>query len=124
MLPPIYFTLLARMKLPVKTFPDGANVFREGERADHVFIVREGRVVIDHRGKVLDRLGPGDIFGEMALIDATPRSASARADGILEVSVLDERTFLYLVEEMPSFALQMMRVMARRLRSMNDRAAA
>ncbi|MFO1183347.1 MAG: Crp/Fnr family transcriptional regulator [Bauldia sp.] len=124
MLPPIYFSVLARMKLPVRTFPAGTTVFSEGERADHVFVVREGRVTIEHGGRVLDRLGPGDIFGEMALIDSTPRSATARAENVVEVSVLDEQTFLYLVEEMPSFALQMMRVMARRLRTMNDRAAA
>lgn len=124
MLPPIYFSILSRMKLPVKTYPGGTTIFCEGERADHVFILREGTIAIEHGGKILDRLGPGDIFGEMALIDATPRSATARAEGIVEVSVLNERTFLYLVEELPSFALQMMRVMARRLRAMNDRAAA
>lgn len=120
---PLFVSLLSRMQLPVKTYPAGTTIFREGEQADHVFVVRAGNVIIDHAGLRLDRLGPGDIFGEMALIDATPRSATARADGFVEVSVLTERNFLALVEELPSFALQIMRVMARRLRTMNDRAA-
>ena len=121
MLPEIDVALLARMNLPARSLADGESIFVEGDLAGEMFIVHAGEVLIEHRGKTLDRLAVGDVFGEMALIDGAPRSATARASGPCEVLVLNERNFIYLVDEMPYFALKVMRVLAHRLRVMNDR---
>lgn len=121
MKPDIDFALLARMNLPRRSAAEAETVFREGDAADQMFIVHSGRVAIEHNGKVLDELGPGDPFGEMALVDGTPRSATARCTQPCELLVLNEKSFLFLVDEMPYFALKMMRIMAHRLRAMNER---
>jgi CRP/FNR family transcriptional regulator, cyclic AMP receptor protein len=68
---------------------------------------------------VLDVAGPGDIVGEMALIDAKSRSATAQAKSDCRLAPVDERRFLFLVHEHPLFALHVMRVLADRLRRMN-----
>ena len=57
----------------------GQVLFHEGEPGDSMFAVAEGRVELAHKGKVVDTIGPGGILGEMALIDAVPRSATATA---------------------------------------------
>jgi CRP-like cAMP-binding protein len=64
----------------------------------------------------LETVEPNGVFGEMALIDGSPRSATAVAREPTELAVIDERAFLYLVEKHPRFALDLMRGLARRLR--------
>ena len=68
-------------------------------------------------GRVVRTLGPDDVFGELALIDSVPRSASAVATVDTRLAVIDEHRFLFLVQETPMFALQVMSAMADRLRS-------
>jgi CRP-like cAMP-binding protein len=63
----------------------------------------------------------GGIFGEMSLIDDKPRSATARARTDCELVPIDEGRFLELVHQKPGFALEVMKVMAERLRSMDER---
>jgi CRP-like cAMP-binding protein len=65
---------------------------------------------------VLENVGPNGIFGEMALIDGSPRSASAVAREPTEVAVIDEKAFLYLVGKDPAFALDLLRQLTVRLR--------
>ena len=64
-------------------------------------------------------LGPNGIFGEMALIDDSPRSATVVALTDVTVAPIKERQFLFLVKHMPMFALKVMRVLAKRLRRQN-----
>lgn len=75
----------------------GEILFFQGMLADEAFLVKEGRVEIfrttDLGETVLATLGPGAIFGEMALVDARPRSAGARALGIVVVAVIPRRVF-------------------------------
>jgi CRP-like cAMP-binding protein len=71
-------------------------------------------------GVVLEAVGPGGILGELALIDASPRSATATATTTARVVPVDEERFTYLVNEHPTFALQVMSVMADRLRRADD----
>jgi CRP/FNR family transcriptional regulator, cyclic AMP receptor protein len=68
------------------------------------------------------RVRPGEILGEMALVDGGPRSATAQSLGHSTVIPIDEHRFLFLVQHTPFFAIRVMRVMSARLRSTNDRA--
>jgi CRP-like cAMP-binding protein len=66
-------------------------------------------------------MGPGEPFGEMALIDQTPRTATAIAKTPCKLAVIPEKRFLFMVQTTPHFALQIMKVMADRLRKMNKK---
>lgn len=101
------------------TFAKGRAIFRKGERGDAMYVVVDGRVEVSVGGRVLDRIGPGAVFGEMALIDDAPRTASAVARTKCRVVKIDARRFQSLVQKTPDFALQIMAVMANRLRRMN-----
>ena len=86
-----------------------------------MFLVRKGRVAIQINGETIEEVGQGGIFGEMALIDHAPRSASALAVEDSEVIPIDERLFIILVQDAPYFALDVMRVLTDRIRRMNER---
>ena len=111
-----------RFATDFEVVPAGQAIFREGDPGDVMFVVKEGDVDIVVHGTVVDTVGPGGIFGEMALIDHQPRSASAVATVDSQLVRIDERRFQYLVERTPHFALEVMRIMAHRLRRMDARA--
>jgi len=91
-------------------------VFNAGDSADAMFAVVEGGVEIRLDGRIVERALPGGVFGEMALIDAQPRSASAVAAPGTRLEVIGEKRFLRLVSQTPQFAIQMMRILTERLR--------
>ena len=97
--------------------PAGAAVFMEGQTGDEMYGVIEGAIELRHGDRVIATLGPDDVFGEMALIDATPRMASAVATTDTQLAVIDKHRFLFLVHETPMFALQVMSAMADRFRA-------
>lgn len=97
-------------------FAAGQIVFTEGQRGDVMYVVKSGEVDIRRGDQVFDTHGPGAIFGEMALIDHAPRSADAVARTDCELVPISERQFIFLVQQTPFFALQVMRVIADRLR--------
>lgn len=99
-----------------KTYAPGETIFEAGQPGDVMYVLVEGQVDILVDGKVYDTLSSGDIFGEMALIDDSPRSATAQANGYCKVVPLDQYTFTHYVQHSPFFALQVMSVMAERLR--------
>jgi CRP/FNR family transcriptional regulator, cyclic AMP receptor protein len=103
-----------------ETLTQGAVLFREGEAGDVMFAIVEGEVDLSHRGVVIETVGPGDILGEMALVDSTARSATATARTQAKVVPVDREQFGFLVHEHPTFALNVMTVMAERLRRAND----
>jgi CRP-like cAMP-binding protein len=100
-------------------FQANSTIFVEGSPGDVMYVVLDGELELRVRDEVLEVAGPGDIVGEMALIDARPRSATARAMSDCRLALVDERRFLYMVHETPFFALHVMRVLADRLRRMN-----
>lgn len=106
---------------PSRVYKAGETVFNEGDDGYVMYVVLEGSVKLSVTGRSVEKVGKGGVFGEMALIDSAPRSASATAvtDCTL-VSVTAER-FKTLVQETPGFALEIMRIMASRLRSMDRR---
>ena len=102
------------------TLPAGDVLFREGDPGDVMYAVIEGRIELTRRGTLIEDVGPGGIVGELALIEPAPRSATAEARTDARVVRVDEKDFTYLVQEHPTFALQVMRVMAERLRRTNE----
>jgi CRP-like cAMP-binding protein len=99
------------------SFADGGVVFIKGDAGDCAYVVTSGRVEIREGGRVLEIMEPGELFGEMALIDSEPRSASAVAVGRTELVVIDRQVFDRLVREEEDFAVSVMRLMSRRLRA-------
>ena len=100
----------------------GEVLFREGDEGDLMFAVLEGELVLTVAERVVDRIGPGQIVGEMALIDRSPRSATATAGVATSVAPVDKTAFTDLVQEHPTFALLVLEVMAERLRRANQSA--
>jgi CRP/FNR family cyclic AMP-dependent transcriptional regulator len=100
----------------LRGFRTGDTIFRAGDRGDCMFVVVEGDVEIHVNGVVVERLQAGSIFGEMALIDAEPRSGTAIAATDCKLAAIGEKRFLRLIEQTPRFALQIMRVVTERLR--------
>ncbi len=100
----------------------GETIFREFDMGAEMYVVLEGEVELSIGSNVVETLGPGEPFGEMALIDQAPRVATAVAKTACTLVVIPERRFLFLVQTTPHFALQIMKVMADRLRKMNERA--
>jgi len=107
---------LLKREREVRSFQAGQPVFSEGEAGDVMYAVVEGEVHVVLRGQVLETVGEGGIFGELALLDDRPRSASAIASTDCKVAVIDLRRFGVLVQQTPFFAVDVMRVMAERLR--------
>jgi CRP/FNR family transcriptional regulator, cyclic AMP receptor protein len=107
----------------IRTLATGEVLFREGDAGDLMFAVVEGVIELSVEGRTVDSVGPGQIIGEMALIDKSPRSATAVAHGDARVAPVDRKRFVYLVQEHPTFALQVMEIMAERLRKANNASA-
>ena len=105
-------------------FDAGQVVFKKGDAGHEIYIVRSGELHILDGNHVFETVGPGGIVGEMALVDGGPRSATVRANSASEVIPIDERRFLFMVQQTPHFALRVMKIMSERLRAMNVRATA
>jgi CRP/FNR family transcriptional regulator, cyclic AMP receptor protein len=101
------------------TFTPGHIIFEEGQTRDFMYVVKAGQVDLLVRGNVVETVNEDGFFGEMALIDQAPRSATAIAKTDCKLIKIDERQFLYLVQETPFFALIVMRTLAARIRRRN-----
>jgi CRP-like cAMP-binding protein len=114
---PVDFGILAGAGAPMRSFKSGEFVFREGDPTEEMYVIKSGKVEIRLGSRVLDTVPESSIFGEMALIDPSPRSASAVALTDVTLVPVAEKQFLFLVSRTPHFALNVMRVLARRLRA-------
>jgi signal transduction histidine kinase len=108
----------------LKHFEDGAEIFKEGDKGDGLYVVAEGMVQItavvgDKSRHVFSRCRPGDVFGEMAVIDDKTRSASANASGKTAVYFIPREDLLALVGSSPPIAVQLLRDISGRLREFN-----
>lgn len=108
----------------VAAFAAGQVVFSSGDAGDVMYVVQSGEVEVSVNGRAIDTLGPGGVFGEMALIDHAPRTATVTALTDCRLVPIDETRFLNHVHRTPFFALQVMRIMNERLRRRMDDAAA
>lgn len=100
----------------------GDVVSSRGEPADVMYAVVEGELEVEVNGRIVATIGPGQIVGEMALIDRheKPRTATVRALTDARVVSVDEDEFLRLVHRTPFFALQILRIVSERLRATNE----
>ncbi len=98
--------------------PAGTVIFEAGSTGEEMYGVVEGKVELRLADGRSVEVGPDETFGEMALVDASARSATATAMEDSTLAVIDKRRFLFLVGETPTFALQVMSSLADRLRAM------
>ncbi|MEZ4517727.1 MAG: cyclic nucleotide-binding domain-containing protein [Chloroflexota bacterium] len=100
----------------VEYFSEGEVIFKAGDEGHCMYVVQEGIVEVKLGDHLIDELGPGGVFGEMALVDNSPRSADVIAKTDCRVVPIDEDKFMSHVHRTPFFALQVMRLLAERLR--------
>jgi CRP/FNR family transcriptional regulator, cyclic AMP receptor protein len=113
------FGVLTGNNIEARTFKAGSIIFREGDEASELFVIKSGQVRVQIGNRTIRELGAESIFGEMALIDSEPRSATVTAITDVELVPVSEKQFLFLVSQTPYFALKVMRVLAQRLRATN-----
>lgn len=100
-----------------RTMRAGEVIFREGDASDgHMYAVIEGEVEITRGDRTLELVPAGGVFGEMALIDQQPRAATALARAACRLAVVGERRFMVLVSQNPRLSLEIMRILADRVR--------
>lgn len=104
-------------------YPAGRTVIEAGTKGVTMYVVFDGEVEIRAGNNELEIGGPGTIFGEMALIDDAPRSATVIARTDCRLVEIDRRRFEFMVQETPFFALAVMKIMADRLRRVNTKVA-
>ena len=112
---------LFRKAKNIEEFSAGDTIFREGEPGSVMYVVMAGEVDITVGGESIETASPGDIIGEMALIDTMARSASALAVTECRLAAVDEQEFINMVQENPFFSLHVLRVLAERLRRMDSK---
>ena len=100
-----------------RDLPAGTVIFEEGATGEEMFGVVAGKVELRMPDGRVFTLGPDESFGEMAVVDQSPRSGTAVAVEDTTLAVIDRRRFLFLVHETPTFALQVMGSLAERLRA-------
>lgn len=104
----------------VQVIPAGAVLFREGDEADVMYVLMEGAANVLVVDTLVEIAGPGTLLGEMALVDRQQRSATVVTRTPCRLVSVDAHDFELLILETPAFARHVMKVMAERLRRMND----
>jgi CRP-like cAMP-binding protein len=98
----------------------GQPLFSAGEDGHRMFVLTTGSAEVIVNNRLVEKLQHGSIVGEMGLVSPGPRSATVVASSDCEFVAIDEKRFLYLVQQTPFFATQVMRVLAERLRAANQ----
>jgi len=110
-----------------KTYANGETIVRQGDSGDCMFAIQLGQLEVVRRGKDAEVrvaiLEEGEIFGEMAIFEREARSATVRALGEARVLTVDKKTFLRRVQEDPSLAFNLVRMMSRRIRRLSGEIA-
>lgn len=96
--------------------PEGKVLTRQGDPGRECFVITEGKAKATMRGRRRTVLGPGSCFGEMALLDQGPRTATVTAETDMRLLVLGSREFSTLIDRVPTVARRIMRTLAERLR--------
>lgn len=107
---------------PVAYFNSGRPIMQAGQSGVRMYVVTEGAVTVKIGDQVVERLGPGGVFGEAALVDQSTRLATAVADGDCALLPVSRNAFLALVKMSPGFAESMLSSLAKRLRFLTARA--
>ena len=101
-------------------FAPGKVLCAEGRAGEELFVIMEGEVDVTRHGKKVAKGGDGDFFGEIALIEDIPRTATVTTATQVRCFILTRRTFLRLLDEHPSIERKVMRALAKRLVSASD----
>ena len=96
--------------------PAGKLLMKQGENGSEMMVIVSGSVAVDRNGERLNTLGPGDFFGEIALLDRGPRTATVTAEEPTRLLVISHREFHSLMEEFPEVAAQVLNSLAHRIR--------
>jgi len=115
------FSTLFHDDMETVSLEPGQQLFKKGDHGDCLYIVKTGAIRLGDGNYVYETVGAGGMLGEMALIDAAPRSASAFAVDATTVIAIDQARFLKMVQQTPYFAIRLARLLTRRLRAMNER---
>ena len=99
-------------------YHEGAIVVHEGEEGDSMYVLAEGQADVVRGGRTVDRLLPGDFFGEISLLDAGPRTATIVADTPITVLAIRRGPFNRMLTQEPEIAGKILTALARRLRLM------
>lgn len=99
-----------------KKFNAGDIVFKEGDTGDTMYVVLDGVVRIEVHGNPVSKLHAAEIFGEMALVDNSPRSATVIADTDCSLAEIDQKRFEEMIRETPYFYKHLLHLLADRLR--------
>jgi len=117
----------AALRRSLQRYGKSEIVFEQGSAGSEMYLIHRGKVLLSVRQDETEQiplavLNPGDFFGEMALVDDSPRSATASAvEDDTELIIMDRSRFLFMVRQQPEFALSLMHTLCRRLRDMDRR---
>lgn len=102
------------------SLPSGTELTRQGDIGREAFVLLTGRAEVRRDGTTVAQLGPGDVVGELSLLDGGPRSATVVAGTDLDVLVLSRPAFHAVLDEIPTLAHRLLVTLARRLRAAED----
>jgi CRP/FNR family transcriptional regulator, cyclic AMP receptor protein len=98
--------------------PAGKMLIHQGDAGDDLMIIVSGQVGVERNGARINQMGPGDFFGEIALIERGPRTATCTAEAPTRLLVVNHRDFHSLMEEFPEIATQVLMTLAQRVRTL------
>ena len=116
---PIDFRIFKDLGMPEILVAAGDTILAEGGKGAIMFVVKSGTANVLVNGIFVEQISEGGIFGEMALLNNSPRSADIVAETDVSVIPVDETKFIALIAKVPHFSLLVMRSLARRIRKMN-----
>jgi CRP-like cAMP-binding protein len=119
--PPVTIRGVFKGARQTRSLAAGDVLFQVGDEGHEMFGVISGAIELRRGTQAVQRIGPNGTFGELAIIDAEPRALTAVALEASEIAVIDQRDFLYLVHETPTFALDVMRSMSHLIRELSAR---
>ena len=99
----------------------GKVLVTEGETGHEFFVILDGTAKVTRQGRRIATLGPGQAFGELALLDKAPRNATVVAESDVELVVLGQREFAGIIDEVPGFSRKLLAGMAKRLRESDSK---
>ncbi len=117
------FSSLFRHETDTVNFAAGDTILKQGEMSAVMYVLMDGEAEIRLDDRLVCSVGPGALLGELALIEQTPGSADVVAKTACKLVAIDEHRFRFLVQQTPNFAVDVMKVIAQRLRAMNQRIA-
>jgi CRP-like cAMP-binding protein len=120
MLEPAHTVEIFQKQPNLRTLKAGDAIYHEGDAADFMYGITEGEVEMAKHGKVYETLEPGQVFGVGGILGVGPRQSNAIAKTDCKLAYLEQKHFLFAVQETPLFAVEVMRNYSIRLRNLMD----